>query len=193
MNLDYEVSLLGLTDKAAKACRFHLQLSNSFVRDTRITAEALQGNGYPARKFALSSFRSYCLMASGAQWVCDANGDWQLVETNGLEPEAVVIELLEYLGIPLWVFTGKSLHQVINPAQLATLFQLGCSLNMESFKHPAQTKDGYRQTYAGGSGKEERSKAEYKNSSASGNCANVICCLFNTVKYNLCKIGRRIV
>mgnify|MGYP007095846834 CR=1 FL=1 len=123
-----------LTRDATHCARFFLNLCDRFVGSNGKATRALETDSDSPGKFTLDAFRTYWLMASGAQWVRDSNGNFQLVETNGAKTEAVVIEFLNDLGIPFWIFTSKGAKKTVGIRQMATLFELGVSLNVESFK-----------------------------------------------------------
>lgn len=192
MHAEYAILQMGLVGDAAKACRFYLQFSNRFVGDARVTANTLQSDPYPAREFALNEFKSYCLMASGAQWIADSSGEWGLVNSNGPKAEAAVIELFEYLEIPFNAIESQSFNQRVNPAIIAAFLQAGCFLNMENLKYSAQAKGRDGQAHASGSGEQEPTEPENKDCRKSGDSAYTARSPFNVLKNNVRNFWQRV-
>lgn len=123
-----------LTGKAAKTGRFYLEFCERFLGNNFKATCALETDSDSPRIFTLNDFQSYALMASGAQWICDTKGNWQLVEANGMELEFVVIELLDYLWVPALVPCAERLKHCVRIPQMAALLKLRMGLNMESLK-----------------------------------------------------------
>lgn len=93
-------------------------------------------------------FEPFCQVttASGTEWACNGNGEWQLLEANGIPLETAMQELFEQMGVPVGVSVHYVEHQVLTPehiVQLAALYRLGFCLSMEYFKRTYGTKDSH--------------------------------------------------
>ena len=70
----------------------------------------------------------YCLVAGGAFWSCDGQGEWHLLETNGLEEEVAVFELLKYLHMPIPMDIKSAKKKIVCLPALAAIAKVGLGL-----------------------------------------------------------------
>lgn len=81
--------------------------------------------------------------ASGAEWTCNGDGGWHLLEANGVPLEAAVAEFLEQLGIPAGVSLTDSDQQVVEfsiAARLAEFYRMGFALPIEELRSSRYAK-----------------------------------------------------
>ena len=182
-DIDTFMGELFLKEYARKRLSCNYEFAQRLFRGAGEPALTRKGNGgNTAWEFTLDSFSTYCLMASGAQWIRDAQGHWQLIETNGLEPESAVIELCQFLNLPIFVSLDFVKKIPVDTSNLASLLKFGLPLHVEGLEHAAQAEDGKSGATAGGQGEKKRNEAKDKNRATCGNSANVFCRLLHALK-----------
>lgn len=89
-------------------------------------------------------FDPFCHLsgASGAEWACNGQGNWQLLETHGMELEAAVLEILDQYWVPKGIGLSDTGDKVIHAHSLTALYQLGMPLTVEYFCGADETDHG---------------------------------------------------
>ena len=112
---------------SARASRHLVGLVLQFTQRMRAALEKPAAapvlDAYAARK---AHFAPFCQVAcaSGAQWACDGQGYFQLLEPQGAKQQAAVLEFLEHLGPPAGVSVADTWKQSIY-LHLPELYQIG--------------------------------------------------------------------
>jgi hypothetical protein len=183
-HIDEERDMSFLNYNALQCLRFHMEFSKRFGGDAGIPASTVKDYGEAPWKFALNSFQTYYLMASGAQWIRDDEWHFALIETNGLELESAVLELIYHLCSP-WLIIAefyKQLRICLSVPVLASVVKCGLPLDMKCFKYSAEAKSSESETSGDRSRHENRRNPEHNNSATYGNCSNIFRGLLNTIQ-----------
>lgn len=172
-------SILG---KPGQVCRFRLQFGDCFRGCHREPAGAAQGDFDAPREENLSIFETYRVMASGATWVRNSNGEWHLVKSNDIELESAVRELIKDQGLPICVFCPDSPNYCINISTLAALLEFGIPLDMERLKHATQPKCSKGNSAACCGRKQSTSCAKCEDCRTRGDSPNSSSSMFQTLR-----------
>lgn len=130
----------GSSRKAGKLRSFLHQFSSCLLRLLGKATKAVETDGHSAGKAHNHLFEEIVVTTSGALWGRQAYWKWQLLESNGVETETAVCELLEYFGVPIVTGACEGLQQGIDLRILTALYDLGVPLDVESLKKSNKTE-----------------------------------------------------
>lgn len=125
-----------------KVLSFSFKLGNK-VRT--VYAEPASATVTDPKAVRKAHFEPFCQVttAGGTEWACNGNGEWLLLEANGIPLEYAIQELFEQMGIPVRGSIDHE-HQFLTPSnivQMAALYRLGLYVAIGYFKRIYGTKD----------------------------------------------------
>ncbi len=106
-----------------------------------ITSWAGENNFDSAGEYNFYGFKKV-MMASGTEWLCDANGTWRPFNRKNPVKDIMVRELFEYNGMNNFFSFECPLKDFVNWDALAFVFDQGCALSMEHFKKSYESERG---------------------------------------------------
>ena len=140
--------MMSLRDACQLGCLLHKLRHRLFGRgDASACAPNL--NSDTAWKAALCQFKQVVTTTSGANWFGDGQGDWKLLEPNGVELETAVRELLEYFRIPIRTTIGHVVEDGVDPARLAAFYKMGLLLDVKGLKKANSSQGKARCAHCG--------------------------------------------
>ena len=114
------------------------------------------------------------LLASGAAWRGDGDGNWILLEAEACELETAVLELLARFGFPVVFVVEQFVEEDTVLPRLLALLQSRSALPIEDLKRAAETKYGNRYPFCGAVAHQRGCRAINPNCDERGQCADCV-------------------
>lgn len=132
------MNLLSFFGKAFKYGDFINYFRLGFLRLLAKTADTLKRYADAPRELDGNHLQQL-LMASGAIWANNGNGNWHFLYPRNTKAHPFVCEFLEYFGAMRRVGVDKGVdHVVLIEKGLASLVELGFPIRMEYFNDPGE-------------------------------------------------------
>ena len=115
------------------------------------------------------------LLADGAEWWRDRDGNWCLLKSPRTEKDAAMFELLKHLHVPVGMNVEDAKKRFIHFGSYATLADGGMSLPERYLKRSRNPKGAQGQPQAAGHAEGEGAESPHTNGQKAGDHADGAC------------------